>query len=322
MEMQTRLDNHRNPVHRAKHPSLHYYIWDRGISNENYAVDEKFVVLVDVRKVDPLLLNILEMWCCLMLQTLTRNAVAKYLPIHLVAPSAGLHLNVGIPLHQAPFSVMVDCQDSTLYHSSNFVAKQYYASLRRRFYELKFSPNPVLREYYAKVIRQRVISRVETNQHDLPDFLDGSLKFAKVSGDETGFGHQWIHLAHLNITISRKWVHLEHNTPLQVRIELITTDELGKMGNFPNVYCMKAQRYDPAARLAIFVEGTSIKGQPFAGWLRSFAEKQVLKINTLVDILEGGSMLQSRHKPRRWVVLRYQNDEGVLRRSAFYTPDQ
>lgn len=322
VEMQTRLDNHRSPIHRAKHPSLHYYIWDREIMDKNYAVDERFVFLLATGKVDPLLLNILEMWCCLMLQTLTRNAIAKYLPIHLIAPGAGTHLNVGIPLHQAPFSAMIDCHDPTLYHSSDSVVKQYYASLRRRFYELKFSPNAILREYYAKVIRERVISRVQTNQRDLQDFLDGSFKLAKVSSAEKGFGHQWIHLAHLNITISRRWVHLEHDAPLQVRIKLITINELETIGSFPNVYCIKAKRHDPAARLAIFVEGTSIRGQPFAGWLRTSAEKQVWKVNTLVDILEGGTMTQSRHKPRRWVVLRYENGKRDLQRLASYTSDQ
>ena len=73
-----------------------------------YKVEEEFVFLSATDRVDPLLLNILEMWCCLMLQTLTKNALAKYLPANMVAPYAGTHLNIAIPLHQAPYSVMVN----------------------------------------------------------------------------------------------------------------------------------------------------------------------------------------------------------------------
>jgi len=96
----------------------------------------------------------------------------------------------------------------------------------------------------------------------------------------------------------------EHNAPVQVRFELITKDEFRRKGNHLNVYCLKATKDDPASRLAVFVKGTSDNRAPFAGWLRSNAEKQVFKINTLVDMLECGSMTKSRHLPRRWIVLK------------------
>lgn len=320
--MHTRLDKHRDPVHRAKYPSLHYFIWDRGIEDERYAVEEEFVFLLAVENVDPLLLNVFEMWCCLMLQTLTKNAISKYLPANMVAPYAGTHLNIGIPLHQVPFSVMVDYQDLSLYHNSDPTIKQYYASLRRRFYELKFSPISAIRDYYPKVIRQRVINRVQKNNRRLTDFLDGAEMLVKVPPRGNSFGHQEIHLAHFEITISRKWVHLEHDAPVQVRFELMSEDEFQRNGRNPKAYCMKATKSDPAARLAIFVEGTSINGKPFAGWLRSSGEMQVRKVNTLVDILEDGTMTKSRHLPRRWVDLKYQNDLGEIERRTFFTPDQ
>lgn len=71
----------------------------------------------------------------------------------------------------------------------------------------------------------------------------------------------------------------------------------------------------------MFVEGTSDNGAPFAGWLRSNAEKHVFKINTLVDMLEGGNMTKSRHLPRRWIVLKYQNQHEEMVRKVFYTRD-
>ncbi|XTI89807.1 hypothetical protein V2W45_1241595 [Cenococcum geophilum] len=319
IEMPTRLDHHRDPEYRARNPSLHYFVWDRGDENKMYEVEEEFVFLSAIDRVDPLLLNLLEMWCCLMLQTLTKNALAKYLPANMVAPYAGTHLNIAIPLHQAPYCVMVDTQDPSMYHTSDPMVAQYYTSLRRRFYELKFSPNMVLRDYYAKVMRQRVITRVQTNQKKLVKGLEGVEKLVKIRLNKSGSAHQEFFLASFSFTISRKWVHLEHNAPVQVRFESITEDEFRRKGNHPNVYCLNATKDDPASRLAVFVEGTSDSGAPFAGWLRSNAEKKVFKINTLVDMFEGGSMIKSRHLPRRWIELKFQNQHGEIVQQAFYT---
>ena len=195
---------------------------------------------------------------------------------------------------------------------------RYYASLRRRFYELKFSPNMVLRSYYAKVVQQRVVSRVQTNQKNLVKVLDGVEKIVKV---RTGSAHvrQTFFVRHCIFNISRKWVHLEHDAPVQVRLELTIEDEFRRKGKHANVYCVNATKDDPASRLAVFVEGTSENGEPFAGWLQSNAKKQVFRINTLVDLLEGGSITKSRHLPRRWIDLNFQNEHGEMARKSFYT---
>jgi hypothetical protein len=105
--------------------------------------------------VDPLLLNLLEMWCCLVFQTLTRNALHKYLPPAKLAPYAGMHLNVALPLHQSTRGEKVnDIFHGDLYHSQDPHVQKYYQSLRHRFWDLKYSPNLVQREYYANRIRQ------------------------------------------------------------------------------------------------------------------------------------------------------------------------
>lgn len=315
--MPTRLSNHRNSLYRAKFPSLHYFVWDRGNEDKIYEVEEEFVFLSETPEtVDPLLLNLLEMWCCLMLQTLTRNALAKYLPEEMLAPYAGTHLNIALPLHQAPFKIMVDTQDPSMYHTSDPMLAGYYTSLRRRFYELKFSPNMVLRSYYAKVIQQRVVSRVQMNQKNFAQVLNGVEVLAKVKPE---WSRQLFYLGHFGFYISLKWVHLENDAPVQVRLELTAKDEFRQKGKHANVYCVKATEDDPASRLAVFVEGTSKHGAPFAGWLQTNGKKQVFKINTLVDILEGGSMTKSRHLPRRWITLKFQNEQGEMARKIFYT---
>ena len=151
--------------------------------------------------------------------------------------------------------------------------------------------------------------------------MEGVEKLIKIRQNRTNSTIQQFFLGYFTFTISRKWVHLEHNTPVQVRFEIITEDEFRRKDNHPNVYCLNGTKDDPASRLAVFVEGTSNNGAPFAGWLRLKAEKGVFKINTLVDILEGGSMTKSSHIPRRWIVLKFQNQHGEIARKVLYTED-
>jgi hypothetical protein len=83
-------------------------------------------------------------------------------------------------------------------------------------------------------------------------------------------------------------------------------------GKHPNVYCLKATNKDPASRLAIFIKGAFADGALFAGWIQSNGENQVYKMNTFVDLLERGTMLQSSDLPRRWISLEYPNQQGKI----------
>jgi hypothetical protein len=256
-----------------------------------------------------------------MLQTLSKNALLKYLPKNGVAQHAGTHLNIALPLHQRPNKVRVDFQDPSIFHSNDPLVQQYYTSLRRRFHELKFSPNPSLREYYANVLRQRVIQRVNNNTKKILNLCNGVEVNTRVRRDlrfRSTFIQTFI-LSYFKFTIPRTWGKLEHDEPIQVRPELISKEEFMLQGKHPNVHCLKATNKDPASRLAIFVEGTFADGAPFAGWIRSNGENQVYKMNTLVDLLEGGTMLQSSDLPRRWISLKYQNKQGKIQKKLFYT---
>jgi hypothetical protein len=127
-----------------------------------------------------------------------KNALTKHLPPTAIAPYAGRHLNIGIPLHQVP-SYLVDFYDPTIYHTSDSKLQRYHTALRRQFYELKFSPNPILQEYYVDVIRQRVVSRAKSNGRKLEDCLNGVQKLVHAHAD----AHQSIVFFQFSITISR-----------------------------------------------------------------------------------------------------------------------
>jgi len=75
----------------------------------------------------------------------------------------------------------------------------------------------------------------------------------------------------------------------------MTKAELEIHGISAHIYCRKAERFDPAALLAVFIKGTTIEGNSSAGWIQSDATLQVFKVNTLEDVLDGGTMTKSSH---------------------------
>jgi hypothetical protein len=319
IEVPVRLRRHRDPDYRSQNPSLHYFVWDRGIDHENFEVDEDFVFLAEVDSDDPNLLNLLEMWCSLMLQTLTKNTLLKYLPENGVAPYAGKHLNIALPLHQRPNKIQVEPQDPSIFHSLDPLVQRYYASLRRRFYELKFSPNPSVRAYYESVIRQRVVSRVKRYAPKVNELCNGLEVEVRVSPDKRWNTFiQLFCLSYFVFFIPITWGHLEEKAPVQVRPELITEEEFKANGRIPNVYCLKATKLDPASRLALFVEGTFVDGAPFAGWLRSRGDHSVFKMNSFVDMLEGATMLEVSKRTRRWWSLKHNDQNGRIKKVNGY----
>jgi hypothetical protein len=290
-------------VYRAKHPSLHYHVWNRGKEEPDYEVDESFVFLCEMpENANPHLLNLLEMWGCLMLQSLTGNSLAKYLPADMIAPRDSTPLNIAIPLHQAPTMDMHDAQDPSSYHTSDPALLQHFSSLRRRFFELKFSSNSTLVDYYNTVMQQKAISRAKTNIERARQCMGGMQVFVKVTSraGRPGTFRQSFHVSLFTFNISLKWVQLENEAPIEVRFELTTKDELRQKGPPENVYCLGASTNDPAIRLAIHIEGTDENGKPFAGWLQVQSALRIPKMNTFVEMLDGGSMLDSSKRPNRW----------------------
>lgn len=215
--MLERLKNHRDPKYRARHRSLHYYVWDLGVANEKLEVEETFVFLAIIKgDVDQLFLNLLEMWCSLMLQTLTRNALRSYLPVGTLAPYAGGHLNVALPLHQSIQGDPVQDELCNDLYSRDPSVQAYYASLRQNFFDLKNSPNPFLRELYEQKVRVSQLSRAETiRQSTANKSLQG--RNVTVRCDEW---RQSFSMSHWIFEISRKAVHLNHGALLFVRFDL------------------------------------------------------------------------------------------------------
>ncbi|KAJ5528883.1 hypothetical protein N7527_002276 [Penicillium freii] len=69
-------------------------------------------------------------------------------------------------------------------------------------------------------------------------------------------------------------------------------------------YASEAMPCDPASRLAISIKGCNSSGNEVDGWIQSFGSKAAMKINTLVDMLEGITLTETRSFCRRWDVSR------------------
>ncbi|CAI7577147.1 unnamed protein product [Penicillium crustosum] len=92
-----RIEKHKDPRHRSKNMGLHYSVWGS-------AVDMKSA-FVTLAILDPpsstqtqLVLNLAEMWMCLVFQTLTSLHLGSWLPKNTNAMWSGNHLNVALPL--------------------------------------------------------------------------------------------------------------------------------------------------------------------------------------------------------------------------------
>ncbi|KAF1986583.1 hypothetical protein K402DRAFT_393653 [Aulographum hederae CBS 113979] len=92
-----RLSQHADFRYRRDNPSLHTYAMQR-------SARDSFVVLAKVTQPPAelssrpdLLMNLLEMWCCLLFRTLQTATLRRYLPDEVLGES-NVGLNVGIPL--------------------------------------------------------------------------------------------------------------------------------------------------------------------------------------------------------------------------------
>ena len=100
--------------------------------DEELEIKEKFVFLANIKEdIHTLVLDLMEMWCSLMLQTLTRNALQAYLPNGTLSLYAGGHLNIALPLHQSIQGEIVrDKLSVDIYHFYDPSIRAYYASLQ------------------------------------------------------------------------------------------------------------------------------------------------------------------------------------------------
>jgi hypothetical protein len=253
VQLQARIRAHRDPIYRAGHRTLHYHVWDYFSAN-GLEIEEHFVFLSVIKDdVDPLLLNLLEFWCCLMLQTLTKNALATYLPPGALSPQAGQHLNVALPIHQSAQGEAVrDSSHGDIYHSSDALLQEYYRSLRKNYYQLKNSPNLLIRQCYQnKIAVQHNKIALTKRNHSAGKMLGGMDVPVRSYKRGSCF---YVSVSHWKFDLSRQTISVEESDIVRVQFHISHL-----MCN--DCYATKSLPTDPASRLKISIEGVSAGGQ-------------------------------------------------------------
>lgn len=254
-----------------------------------------------------LFLNLQEMWMSLVFQTLTSLSLDEYLPKDVNTFWSGNHLNVALPLWQgftgnetqdamkdatggrASFQQYLMSDDPTI--------RQWAENARDSFNDIRNSPDPVLRGYYQDLQLKRRLKAQKTWESkklgNLEQYLSEAEATVQVShNDEL----TEIICGVFRFTISRSLqLNLGKGDRILLQFHLTET-------RHPNAYAWRAQPRDPASRLAVSIRSHSNDSR--VTWLSTKGHRAVNKMNSLVDILEGYTLEESRSFDRRWHVKR------------------
>ncbi len=199
------------------------------------------------------------------------NTCILYLPPGVVlSPQAGQHLNVALPIHQ---SVQGEAQ--------------YYSSLRKQYYELKNSPNPLIRQCYKdkadEQYKKIAFTRRSRLAEEILSVIDLPVHFSRDS--------IYITVANWQFRLSRQTISVEDGDT--VRVQFYISHPMCE-----DRYTIMSLPIDPESRLKISIGDPSARGLI---WLKTTGERAVFKMNTLVDMLEGLEIHEPSDRMRRWI---------------------
>ena len=333
LEIASRVHRHEDINYRKRHPSLHYHWWDLNKEDPSKRIESRFIfpcAFTETTQPGPLILNMLEMWVSLILQSLSKSVLEEYLPSNTLTLSAGRHLNVMIPLYQSTqtpehFEALLGIN---VYRTKDPSRHKYYQQMRRCFHDMKDSPDPEYRRYYEETTKRAAAKRSETvNQIARQECLRG--KFVQVlnqlyqresDGGDLNSGHVMIWDMHIHIPA--RLMPIENNTLIWIKCYLVEPSQ-----RHPYCYTPKSRDSDPSKRLGIWIKGINAVGKEFASWVYCQGEMQVKFANTIVDLLEGQSYRTIVGFPRRFISPRFRDTypellplEGLI--IGKYTPDE
>lgn len=300
-----RIETHNDPYRRRRNPCLHYHIWDL---DDN--IESVFVTLATDKQPstpeEQLILNIQEMWMCLVFQTLTPVQLDDYLPEGVQKLWSGNHLNVALPLWQGFTGDKDSVRDATggrhafqqYLRSEDPIVREWAENTRDAFNDIRNSPDPVLRNYYRKILLERHAKARKTLEDKKTENLKKYLSEAETT----------VHLYHDGQMATISCGMFQFTIPRSLKLDPKEGDVVSCRFHLaerphPNPYAKKAEPRDPASRLAVSIRGRDRHGA-FDVWLSTGGLQNVKKMNSLVDVLEGYTLEESRSFERRWYVHR------------------
>ncbi|OQE16665.1 hypothetical protein PENSTE_c023G09063 [Penicillium steckii] len=306
MVLKARISDHNSICHRTRHPSMHYTVWDFSdgikslfVSLASFCKDtwpgvqsQPQVFEGDSKEY---MLNILEMWMCCSFQTLG----AVHLPFSDSEPKpwAGRHLNIAVPLWQRfshePRDFKIDGLDRLDFqehlHSQDPMIRSWAKDLRDSYNTLRNSPSLQVRSYYFEQQRKAGLiasqGKVQLRRFEKYGILLNNRVLAKAKRTPKGG---------CSVSFGDFFFTIRNDTGIrpgdEVSIQAFLTEH-----PHPDRYAQLALATDPASRLLV-----GLTSSKWEGWLSSDGDKNVFKMNTLVDIFERVPSGESRLFERRW----------------------
>ena len=315
-----RIKDHNDLNYRKRHPCLHYRVWDSlGSTCESIFVklaDLSSAPLYDAGEKRHLIINMNEMFMACVLQTLRKGDLDIYLPENLSKPWAGRHLNLALPLWQGLNEDQKDMRMSKAsfeeaLHSLDPVIRDWATGVRNAYQSLRDHCDLRVREYWMSNFRSI-------------QGLDGADKSYKTTqeGAHQAANHFLMHGANCRIyqlgygyytaqysiysfslaSIFERWslkdhVAGEHGLVREksVFVKPFLLDEPS-----PLRYARDALLTDPSSRLVVAAsESGGIDGKMV--FLFGLREKQAMRLNRLVDTMEGLAFHESERLARRGI---------------------
>lgn len=283
------MHKHDDAWYRVRNPSFHYHVWD-----SKPGMKLVFVLLASAEGICQLQLNLLEMWCCLIFQTLPKTELCKFLPKESLLSRT--HLNIASPLWQ---SFTENDQDryerqerfKALIASCDPSIADYYRSLAQAFRDLKSSPNPLLRAYYMAAYRRcQAGSSAAKSQRTFAALLGGTEKEVWLGSNH----RQEVNFGYVRFRILKQYIRLRPGAKVHAQ---------GFLADGPNPlrYALDALPEDPAMRFSLRITGQDALDQPFSIFAHATGDITVKDINTLVERMEGVTVDEIAKRPRRMV---------------------
>lgn len=310
----SRISDHNDRLYRRKHPSLHYHVWD---SQEDMC--SEFVLLAIFKKeaeeqnmsrYEQCLLNLVEMWMACLFRTLTAKDLDTYLPSYVDRSTAGRHLNVVPPMWQrfhdedspARKEMFDRAAFEELLRSTDPAIRLWARHATASYNDLRNSSDPRLRRYWFENNRRQLKRAWVVNEKRAID----DMKAYQIEGKEVtvccspGRARGYILCGKFNFSLPQS-LGISPGSKVFVQFHLYEIAVSHR-------YASQAMPYDPASRLAVSIKGCNTVGHEVDRWIQSIGKKVPMKMNTLVDMLEGVTLTETRALSRRWIVIR--REEG------------
>jgi len=261
--LQRRISDHCRDSYQQNHMSLHYHVLRSMGGQGTFVILTKYSPGDD--DVNVFLLNIMEMWCCMIFQTLPEKTLDQYLPADVKIPHPGAHLNLALPLSQFPDDP---------------------EEIKKSFSHALDSTDPLIVEYFRKAQLKRAAAQTEKT---IARAVYGGT--AVLARTDSVSSRARITMRDVNIHISAALV-AESGSTFGDRVGV--QYELFPFGPHPRRYAKDALDTDLAIRLAIRVMGKTADI-----WPSCHGEKNVKKVNSLVDFMEGVPLEEIEKSPCR-----------------------